>query len=176
MIKGITFSSDTGPWKREEIDETSRLTEEFFGMQNDSDQIPATKENRDCVFKNTNNYLNIIKNDGEIIGYFFILPCTNVLMNQFVNKEINEARLFEEIKKVKWKGCPESIYFCSVIIKSEFRRKGLASLAAEKTINKITKNGKYKPNLFYWAYSKAGEKMGAKLASIHNLKLFKRKD
>ena len=83
------------------MDETSRISEEYFGMEKDQNQMPATSENRDWVYKNIPDYVNIMRDNGKIIGYAFMLPCSKKLMEDFLAKKINEAILFEGIKKIK---------------------------------------------------------------------------
>ena len=177
MIKKdkITFSSDSGKISRKDLDETSKITEEYFGMKKDPNQIPATSENKDWVYKNIPDYLNIIKNNGKIIGYSLLLPCNRTLMDNFVKKKINEAGLFEGIKMVKLDGIPETIYLCASIVKEDFRKRGLATSAFIKVINKITHNGKEKPILFYWKYSREGGRLVKKVAEITDLELRVRK-
>jgi len=99
-MKGqISFSSDDGKISMEDLDETSGLTEKYFGTKNDPNQIQATPKNRDWIYENIPNYINVIKDNGKVIGYALMLPCTAKLMEKFLNKKINEAMLFENIKK-----------------------------------------------------------------------------
>ncbi len=166
----ISFSSDEGKISREDLDETSRITEEYFGTEKDPSQMATTPQNRDWIYKNARGYLNIIRNNGEIIGYVFMLPCNKRLMEDFVTKKIDEATLFEGIKKMKLDGVPETIYLCASIVKEEFRGKGLATAAFVKAINYVTHNLRSKPTLFYWRYSKEGEKL-AKRVEMSGLEL-----
>ena len=101
MMNNISFSSDTGKITRKDLDETSKLTEEYFGMKQDPSQIPATSENRDWIYKNILDYLNIIRNNRKIVGYAFLLPCNRTLMEKFVKEKLDEAVLFESIKQIK---------------------------------------------------------------------------
>lgn len=174
-MEKITFSSDVGGVKRGDIDVTSKMTEEYFGMEKDSSQISNTKEMRDWIYKNNKNYLNIIKDDRGIIGYSFFLPCTKKLMEEFVNNKITEAELVEQIKKIQFSGVPESIYLCSVIVDKKFQGRGLATSACIKIINKVTDNGKQKPVLFYWEYFDEGGKLARKIAKLAGLELRVRK-
>lgn len=155
--KSISFSSDDGKFSREDLNETSRIAEDYFGMQNDVSQIPATKETKDWIYRNAKDYLNIVRSDENIVGYAFMLPCNKKLMNDFLNKKINEAELFEGIKKIKLVKIPETIYLCASFLKEDFRGRGLATKAFIKSINKITKNGEYKPILFYWGIQTKAE-------------------
>jgi hypothetical protein len=104
-----------------------------------------------------------------------MLPSNKSIMNQFLERKITEAEFFDKIKEIKWIGCPEAIYLCAGFIKSKFRRKGLIFTATIKSLNKVTQNLKYKPVLFYWAYTKEGEKLAEKVSSATGLKLLKRK-
>ena len=150
------------------------MSEEYFSMQKDSGQMNATEENKEWVYKNAENCLNIVRNNDEIIGYAFALPCNKKLMKDFLSKKISEKELFEQIKNTKIKK-PEAIYLCASVVKKEFRRRGLATSAFVKIINKIIYNIKTKPILFYWGYSKEGERLAEKVANLTGLKLRARK-
>jgi len=172
----IVFSSDSGIFKLTDLDECRKISEDYFGTQNDSSQLPATQEVRDWIYKNVKDYTNIIKSNGKLIGYTFLLPCNKKLMLDFISKKINEAELFEGIKKIKIKDIPETIYLCASIIKEEFRGRGLSATAAIKTINKVTNNLREKPILFFWGYSENGKKVSKKIAKLTGLEVKKRKD
>ena len=46
---------------------TCNVSKSDFGMQKDPNQMSATKENRDWVYKNAPDYLNLTRNNGRII-------------------------------------------------------------------------------------------------------------
>ncbi len=167
----ISFSSDHFSINREDLDEAGKMAEEYFELNQNPDQIPATEENGDWIFHNIPEYINIIRKDGKIIGYAFLLPCNNELMEKFLKKKINEAKLFEKIKKLKFKGIPETIYLCASFLRKEFRGLGLATTAFIKMINKITQNGKNKITLFCWIYSSDGEKLAKRIANTTGFEL-----
>jgi hypothetical protein len=173
--ESTTFSSDTGQATIKDYEETSKLAEQYFGVSNDPEQMKPSDESRDWVLKNAKDYSNVIKYKGNTIGFIFMLPSNKSIMKQFLERNITEARFFDKIKKIKWIGCPEAIYLCAGFIKPKFRRKGLVFTATIKSLNKITENLKHKPTLFYWAYTKEGEKFAEKVASVTGLKLLKRK-
>ncbi|MFA5856312.1 MAG: GNAT family N-acetyltransferase [Candidatus Pacearchaeota archaeon] len=175
-INDITYSSDKGKITQKDLNESSKISEDYFGTQKDSNQIPTTRQTRDWIYKNAQDYLNIIRSDGEMVGYTFMLPCNRILMDCFLSKKINEAELFEEIKKMKLKDTPETIYLCAAVLKEEFRGKGLATTAFVKAINKIIQNGKNKPILFYWKYSEEGGKLSQRVAKFTGLELKIRAD
>lgn len=177
MIKlNISYSSDTNKVTRKDIDITSEMSEEFFEMEKDPSQMAATKETRDWIYKNVKFISNIIRNNNEIIGYSFMLPCSKKIMNDFIEKRIDEATLINEIKKNKLPTSPEAIYLCSSIIKEEFRGNGIAKIGFIKLINNILKNSNIKPILFYWKYSDEGEKLVNKIAKELDLRLLVRKE
>lgn len=176
MKPDISFSSDTGEIKLNDLNMTSRISEEFFGTHNDASQIPTTQKTRDWIYKNAKDYLNLVRVGDKIIGYAFLLPCNKIFMDEFISKEINEAKLFEKIKNLNTKRIPETIYLCASVIKEEFRGKGLSTTATIKIIRKVTDNLKKKPILFFWGYSKNGKKTAKKVSKLINLKLKERKE
>lgn len=114
----ITYSSDDGKITRKDIVETSRITEEYFGTDRDPDQIPTTAKNRDWIYGNVRDYLNIIRSNGKIIGYAFALPCNNRLMEDFIKDKISEAELFERIKKIKFDVLRQFIFVLQLLGKN----------------------------------------------------------
>lgn len=170
----ITFSSEQKKFARKDLDETSMMAEKYFGMEKDPNQIPATKENRNWIYKNLSNYVNIIKNNDKIIGFVFVIPCDLRLMKKFVDGKINESELFENVKKIELKN-PKAIYLCSAFVNEKFRGKNLATSAMIKTIKNVTSNGRNKPVLFYWKYSSDGEKLSKKISNLTGLDLVARK-
>ncbi len=170
----ITFSSDTGKVTRDDIEETSRMSVEYFFQKEDKTQMFPTPEYKEYVYKKSKNYLNVIKSNGEIIGYVFMLPCTIELMNEFLSKRIDENILVERITKIKFNGVPEAIYLCASIVKEEYRRRGLATTAFMKLIKKITKNAKKRPVIFYWAYSPEGKALNEKRKKLIDLEMLSR--
>ncbi len=167
----VSYSSDEANTIRADLDETSRISEEYFKTETDSSQLPTSKQTEDWIFENGLQYLNIIRADNIIIGYTLILPCKLRLMNNFLRKKINEAELFEEIKKIKFEGVPKSLYLCAAVLKEKFRGQGLATVAILKSIDKITNLGKEKPILFYFKYSEEGERLVKKIADKTGLEL-----
>ncbi len=167
----ITFSSDTGDIKRADLEITAKMAEDYFGTETDSEQIPTTVEVRDWVTTHIPDYLNIIRDKQEIIGYAFMLPCSSRLMHKFLAKRINERVMYEGIKKMKKLKNPEAIYLCASFVKEKYRGKGLSTTAFVKAINDITHQGKNKPVLFYWAVTAAGERVVRKVAEMTGLEL-----
>ena len=171
MVPEVFYSSDDDCIRREDIDETSRMSEEYFGTQTDSSQIPTTQETRAWIYEHAPKYLNIITSGRRIIGYAFILPCTKKLMKSFTEGKINEFTLFQEIKRAKFPDVPETLYLCASVLEKKFRGRGLATTAFVKTIKKITHNLREKPVLFYQKYSEEGRRLAERIAEITGLEL-----
>lgn len=176
MVKiDISYSSDDGRLSRKDIDITSEMSEQFFKMKKDPSQMAATIQTRDWIYRNAANCLNVIRNNGEIVGYTFLVPCSKKLMNDFVSKKIDEAKLIGEIEGSKLPAFPESIYLCASIVKEEFRGQGLATIAFTKLISKMISRTPVKPVLFYWQYSNEGGKLAKRVAAETGLELIIRK-
>lgn len=170
MIEAITYSSDDGRMSREDIDETSRISEAYFGTEKDSSQIPTTPATRDWIYKNGKDCLNIIRADGIIIGYSLLLPCTTKLMEDFLERKITEAALFEAIKGTRL-AKPIALYLCASVVEERFRWRGLATLGFTKLIQKILAPTEHKPVLFYLKYSEEGQKLAERVARATGLEL-----
>ncbi len=158
-----------------EIKESMRLAEKYFDTSNDAEQAPINLENATWIRKTVPKCFNVIKYGDELIGFSLVYPCKREIMDKFVSKKINEAELFGMLKESELNRKPETIYFCSVFVKPEFRGRGLALKSLTKSIKSIF-NLKSKPPLFYWAYSQEGDALSKKLATLLNLPLYKRKN
>jgi len=173
--KDFKFSVDGGGFNLEEIRAASKLAENYFNTHEDKEQININDKYTQWILDNIPDYLNIIKFKGDVVGFNFILPSDNEMMDKFILKEINEAELFNRIMKKSEYSNPEAIYLCAVFIKDRFRRKGIVLEASVKSIKKVTGSNKIKPILFYWAYSKEGKRLAEKVSKIVGLTLKARK-
>jgi len=172
-MKKFKFSTDKKIYPLKEGFVVIKLAEDYFGTHYDKEQAKITKERGIWIHDNLPDCLNIIKCNNEVIGFTFILPATKLLMKKFIMHKINEEQLFKKVQNlINFKNF-ETLYLCSAFIKPEFRGKGLATKGFTKSIKKITKN-KQKPTLFYWAYSKEGNKLALKIAKLTKLKIKKR--
>ena len=162
----------------ERFEEYKKLVEDFFHTHNSSDQIKIDaitfKEDKK-LFPYT---LNVIFHNGEMIGGTDILPCTKKQMEKFLNHQLSEPELLEEVKndfkngRLDYSKC-DAIYLVSALVKPGHRRKGLALKAR---MDSIEKTGIKNPVLFYWAYTEDGRKLNEKLAEQTDLKILCRGD
>lgn len=91
-------------------------------------------------------------------------------MTQFIDQKISERELYELTPlNIKY----EAIYMCSALLLEEFRGKGIAQDLAIKAIESIKIDHSIKA-LFFWAFSKEGEKLAEKLSGLIGLPLYKR--
>ena len=79
-LREITFSIDD-KLTLQDVYRSGELTNEFFQMLDNSDQIPATEEIVNWIYENLSDFINIIKYRGGIIGSVFIIPTTSLIMN-----------------------------------------------------------------------------------------------
>lgn len=154
----ITFSVDIGILSKKDVEDSSEMAEEFFEMESKPDEMPASEENQKFVLEKIPECDNVIRENGKIIGFTFIIPCNKDIMERFLSNKISERELFEEVKlKINYENF-DTIYLCSSFIKEEYRGKGLAIQGNVKSIRKIIADRNIKPILFSWAQTKEGEK------------------
>jgi hypothetical protein len=91
-------------------------------------------------------------------------------MSKFIDQKISERELYE-LTPLNSKY--EAIYLCSALLLEEFRGKGIAQTLALKAIESIKIDHSIKA-LFFWAFSKEGEKLAEKVAGLIGLPLYKR--
>ena len=171
----ITYSTDTGKQSIKDYEFTRKIAIKEFGTSTDKNQWHPTEEDSVFVMNNLPECMNIIRDDDNFIGFTLIIPSTRELMDNFINKEINENDLWLAAKnrKVTLDNF-SAIYLCSAIIDKNYRRRGLSSNGFVKSIRKLIGKKNVKPILFYWAYSNEGKLVADKVAKILNLKLEKR--
>ena len=168
-MKGIVYSTDTGILTLKDNIQSGKLAEQYFEMERDPNQIPATMENVRWINKNIPQCVNVIKYNNDIIGFTFIVPANKNLMRKFLSGKISENEMFEEVKRSITYENFETIYLCSAFIKQEYRRNCLALEGFVKSVKKLMEKTKIRPILFYWEYTSEGGKMCRKVAERLNL-------
>ena len=152
------------------IERMIQLSDEVFSSRTDPDQLN--------VNENVMEHLQLIHpdtiseyDDGNgPVCWILCIPTTLDLMTQFINKKISERELYE-LTPLNTKY--EAIYLCSALLLEEFRGKGIAQSIAVKAIESIKLDHSIKA-LFFWAFSKEGEKLAEKLSGLIGLPLYKR--
>jgi hypothetical protein len=174
MKSGITFSTDTKEILKEDLGNILRIAKREFETDTDKDQIQPQGAYKDPIWKRNPNALNIIKEGKKFVGYTYLIPTSKELMNRFLKRGITER----ELRDITIKQNPdvEAIYLCAAYIEPEYRNNGLAKKAAIKSIRAISKGMKNKPYLFFWGYSKEGEKSAKGIANEIKFQLKKLKN
>ncbi len=129
-----------------------KISEEFFGTENDPDQMPITNESADklrSIHPDTLAY--IFDGENNPIAWAVVVPTSVGVMNSFLNKKITERELLDMATEEK---NFESLYISGVFVLPEYRRMGHALKLLKDSIEKIS-DGKTLP-LYSWAYSKEG--------------------
>jgi len=146
------------------------LADKVFSSRTDPDQL-----NMD---ENVMEHLQLIHpatiseyDDGNgPVCWILCIPTTSDLMTQFINKEISERELYE-LTPLNTKY--EAIYLCSALLLEEFRGKGIAQRVGAKAIENIKLDHSIKA-LFFWSFSKEGEKLAKKASVLMGLPLYQR--
>ena len=147
-----------------------KLSDEVFSSRTDSDQLNFDEnvmEHLQLIHPNT---MSEYDNGNGPVCWILCIPTTIELMTQFVHQKISERELYE-LTPLDTKY--EAIYLCSALLLEEFRGKGIAQNLAIKAIESIKIDHSIKA-LFYWAFSKEGEKLTEKVSVLIGLPLYKR--
>jgi hypothetical protein len=147
-----------------------QLADEVFSSRTDPHQLN--------VNENVMEHLQLIHSDtiseyddgNGPVCWILCIPTTLDLMNKFINKEISERELYE-LTPLNTKY--EAIYLCSALLLEEFRGKGIAQRLGVKALGNIKIDHPIKA-LFFWSFSKEGEKLAKKVSSLIGLPLYKR--
>jgi predicted GNAT family acetyltransferase len=147
-----------------------QLADEVFSSRNDPDQLNLDEnvmEHLQLIHPDT---ISEYDNGNGPVCWILCIPTTLDLMTQFINKEISERELYE-LTPLNTKY--EAIYLCSALLLEEFRGKGIAQRLGGKALENIKIDHSIKA-LFFWPFSKEGEKLADKASRLMGLPLFKR--
>ncbi len=158
-------------YTKEEYYLIESLSNKFFYSEPDKEQLPPEEFTFEVAKYTFPGSLNIIKDNNQPIGSSSALPTTKKDMEEFVSKKINERKLWNRIKQLKWEEA-DCIYLCATFILPKYRQKGIAT---ESRYIQITTLQKTHPNLKYlfaWAYSKEGKLLINKISEKLQQQIF----
>ena len=133
----------------EEVDQSAR---DFFNLEEDPTQINADKKTYDYSVKIGGSSMIALEND-KLLGWSFAFPTNKILMNQFLNSDINENQLFWKTEKDE---NYDAIYLCAAYVYPEYRRKGLGNKLIHACLKPLIKNGVC---IFYEPYTEEGRRL-----------------
>jgi hypothetical protein len=146
------------------------LSDEVFSSRTDPDQLNVNATVMEHLALIHPDTISEYDEGNGPVCWILCIPTTLHLMHQFINKEISERALYE---LTPLNTNYEAIYMCSALLLEEFRGKGFAQNLAVKAIESIQKDHSIKA-LFFWAFSKEGEKLAEKLSRLMDLPLYQR--
>jgi hypothetical protein len=147
-----------------------QLSDEVFSSRSDPDQLNVNEKVMEHLQLIHPDTISEYDDGNGPVCWILCIPTTLDLMNQFIDKKISERELFELTPlNVKY----EAIYMCSALLLEEFRGKGIAQRLGVKAIENIMADHSIKA-LFFWAFSKEGEKLAKKASDLMELPLYKR--
>jgi len=148
-----------------------QLAEDTFAVKNDPSQLDVDEEVINHLLKIHPSTVSE-KDDGDgPVAWVLLIPTTEKLMHQFLNKEITEKELYERTPlNEKY----DAVYLCSAMVLEEFRKKGIAKTLTLSALEKIRElhNINY---LFVWNFSEEGAASSISIAKLAALPLLIRK-
>jgi predicted GNAT family acetyltransferase len=147
-----------------------QLSDEVFSSRTDPDQLNVDEkvmERLELIHPDT---LSEYDDGNGPVCWILCIPTTLDLMSKFIEQKISERELYE-LTPLNTKY--EAIYLCSALLLEEFRGKGIAQNLAIQAIENIKTDHNIKA-LFFWAFSKEGEKLAEKLSGLMGLPLYRR--
>lgn len=146
-----------------------QLAEDAFSVRNDPDQLDVDESVIKRLAEMHPATVSEYDDNGPAV-WILLIPTTTELMEQFLKKEISEKQLYEKTPlAIRY----DSIYLCSAMVLSEYRRKGIAKRLTIKAIKNICEDNPVR-NLFVWPFSAEGNALAEDIAKQCNLPLLKR--
>jgi len=147
-----------------------QLSDEVFSSRTDPDQLNVNENVMEQLQLIHPDTISEYDDGNGPVCWILCIPTTLDLMTQFINQKISEKELYELTPlNAKY----ETIYLCSALLLEEFRGKGIAQNLTVKAIESIKTDHSIKA-LFFWAFSKEGEKLANKVSGLMGLPLYKR--
>jgi len=146
------------------------LSDEVFSSRTDPDQLNVNEKVMEHLQLIHPDTISEYDDGNGPVCWILCIPTTLDLMTQFIDQKISERELYE-LTPLNSKY--EAIYMCSALLLEEFRGKGIAQKLALQAIENIKIDHNIKA-LFFWAFSKEGEKLAEKLSGLIGLPLYKR--
>jgi hypothetical protein len=147
-----------------------QLSDEVFSSRTDPDQLNVDEKVMKHLQLIHPDTISEYEEGNGPICWVLCIPTTLDLMNQFIDQKISERELYELTPlNAKY----EAIYLCSALLLEEFRGKGIALKIAIQALERIKIDHAIKA-LFFWAFSKEGEKLAEKVSGLMGLPLYKK--
>ena len=147
-----------------------QLSDEVFSSRTDPDQLNVDEKVMKHLQLIHPDTISEYEEGNGPICWVLCIPTTLDLMNQFIDQKISERELYELTPlNAKY----EAIYLCSALLLEEFRGKGIALNIAIQALERIKIDHAIKA-LFFWAFSKEGEKLAEKVSGLMGLPLYKK--
>ncbi len=99
-----------------------KLADEVFAVKSDPSQLDVNPEKLDRLHQLHPATVSAEDYRNGSVAWVLLIPTTIGLMHQFLANEISEKELFE---LTPLNTNYEAIYFCSVLVLEEYRRKGI---------------------------------------------------
>jgi len=147
-----------------------RLSDEVFSSRSDPNQLNVNENVMENLQRIHPDTISEYDDGNGPICWILCIPTTLNLMTQFIDQKISEIELYE-LTPLNTKY--EAIYLCSALLLEEFRGKGIAQKLCVTAIENIKRDHSIKA-LFYWSFSKEGEKLAEKISGLVGLTLHKR--
>jgi len=146
-----------------------QLSDEVFSSRTDPDQLNVNEDVMEHLQLIHPDTLSEYDDGNGPVCWILCIPTTLDLMTKFINQTISERELYE-LTPLNTKY--EAIYLCSALLLEEFRGKGIAQSLASKAIENIRIDHPIEA-LFFWSFSKEGEKLAEKVSRLIGLPLYK---
>jgi len=147
-----------------------QLSDEVFSSRTDPDQLNVDEKVMKHLQLIHPDTISEYEEGNGPICWVLCIPTTLDLMNQFIDQKISERELYELTPlNAKY----EAIYLCSALLLEEFRGKGIALKIAIQALERIKIDHAIMA-LFFWAFSKEGEKLAEKVSGLMGLPLYKK--
>ncbi len=144
------------------------LVDRIFQTRNDPTQIGFSDQDMAKMSRLHTACLQEAENEEGPIAWVAVIPTSQSLMHEFIDKAISERELFDLTTPETPK---QVVYLCSAIVLPEFRASGVAMKLSLNAIHAMQQQWKISA-AFVWPFSNDGEMLARSIARRCEFELF----
>jgi GNAT superfamily N-acetyltransferase len=148
-----------------------QLADEVFAAKNDPSQLSVDDGTMERLRALHSGTLSQEEDENGPFAWVLVVPTTQLLMEQFLSKEIGEKELLDRTPlNVRY----DALYLCSALVLPEYRGRGAAQQLLIDAVSAVRKDHPIK-DLFVWSFTPEGRRLAHRIAKNLSMPLRERR-